>query len=86
MFSKSSIKSRQAHHLDFIVQLTTDIRYIAGMDNVIVDRFSRIEEATTFLYYFAITETEKPDKELASLRTSDTTLLLKDVCLTGINV
>ena len=35
---------RQLRHLDFISQFTSDIRHIAGKDNVVADALSRIEE------------------------------------------
>ena len=35
--------SRQIQHLDFISQLTTDIRHIKGVDNTAADALSRLE-------------------------------------------
>lgn len=35
---------RQARHLDFIGQFTTDIQHVAGNNNVVADALSRIEE------------------------------------------
>ena len=37
---------RQVHHLDFISQLTTDIRHIAGQGNPVADALSRFETNT----------------------------------------
>lgn len=38
---------RQFRHLDYIGQFTTDIRHIAGSDNVVADTLSRIETINT---------------------------------------
>ena len=38
---------RQVHHLDFISQLTTDIRHIRGADNAVADALLRIEHCIT---------------------------------------
>lgn len=35
---------RQARHLDFIGQFTTDLRHISGKDNIVADTLSRVEE------------------------------------------
>ena len=44
MHTKSKRSSpRQARHLDFISQLTTDIRYTHGTDNPVADALSRVE-------------------------------------------
>lgn len=40
--SKSEKSSRQTRHLEFIAQFTTDIRHIAGKDNIVADSLSRL--------------------------------------------
>lgn len=44
---KINCSPRQYRHLDFISQFTSDIRHIAGRDNVVADTLSRIEELET---------------------------------------
>ena len=44
MNTKSERSSpRQAHHLNYISQFTTDIRYTQGMNNPVTDALSQIE-------------------------------------------
>jgi len=42
---------RQCRHLDYISQFTTDLRHIAGADNVVADALSRIEEVESLIDY-----------------------------------
>jgi cleavage and polyadenylation specificity factor subunit 1 len=44
LFTKSDRSPRQANHLDFISQFTSDIQYIPGKDNVVADYLSRPTE------------------------------------------
>ena len=37
---------RQFRHLDFIGQFTTDIQHVSGIENVVADTLSRIDEIT----------------------------------------
>jgi cleavage and polyadenylation specificity factor subunit 1 len=34
---------RQFNQLDFIIQFTTDIRFISGHDNIVADALSRVQ-------------------------------------------
>lgn len=44
MFTKAERSPRQANHLNFISQFTSDIQYVKGQDNVVADTLSRISE------------------------------------------
>ena len=55
---------RQFRHLDFISQFTTDIRHVAGEDNVVADALSRIEELAPTLDFEALAAAQVNDREL----------------------
>ena len=55
---------RQFHHLDFISQFTTDIRHVAGEDNMVADALSRIEGLAPTLDFEALAAAQVNDKEL----------------------
>ena len=51
MSTKSERSSpRQARHLDFIVQFTTDIRFTNGTNNLVADALSRVELESSSSY------------------------------------
>ncbi|KAK9885262.1 hypothetical protein WA026_010760 [Henosepilachna vigintioctopunctata] len=66
---------RQFRYLDFISQFTTDIRHIAGSDNVAADALSRIEELHTSVDYEALAKSQQTDDELANLIEHETSSL-----------
>lgn len=73
LFSKTDRNPRQARHLDYISQFTSDIRYVKGVDNVVADTLSRptidgVDFVTPGLEDLARSQTE--DQELLSLRNS----------------
>lgn len=62
---------RQARQLDFIGQFTTDIRHIAGKDNLMADLLSRIQPIhTEALDYKALADDQQTDNELRKFITS----------------
>ncbi|GFT08138.1 retrovirus-related Pol polyprotein from transposon opus [Trichonephila clavipes] len=70
---------RQIRYLEFISQFTTDIRYIAGSDNVVADTFSRISQIDLLNSndYSHLSEDQSSDLELQSLMGSATGLELR---------
>ncbi|CAB0020818.1 unnamed protein product [Nesidiocoris tenuis] len=77
---------RQLHHLDFIGQFTTDIRYVAGRDNVSADFLSRVSSVALAspVVHNTLAEAQLHDSELADLRSSSSTSLkLKEILLAG---
>jgi hypothetical protein len=58
---------RQCRHLDFICQFTTDIRHIAGSDNVVADALSRVEVEAS-IDYQALAASQEKDQQLRVLR------------------
>ncbi|GFU66947.1 transposon Tf2-11 polyprotein [Trichonephila clavipes] len=70
---------RQIRYLEFISQFTTDIRYIAGSDNVVADTFSRISQIDLLNSndYSRLSEDQSSDLELQSLMGSATGLELR---------
>ncbi|UYV70374.1 hypothetical protein LAZ67_7002762 [Cordylochernes scorpioides] len=64
---------RQCRHLDFIGQFTTDIRHIAGCENVPADFLSRVEPISHHQPYDpkSLAEAQAADQELQALLTSE---------------
>lgn len=58
---------RQIRHLDFISQFSTDIRHIAGVDNVCADFLSRINELSSAIDFEKIAQAQQDDDELRQL-------------------
>jgi len=76
---------RQYRHLDYIGQLTTDIRHISGAENVVADALSRVEELESSIDYRALAVAQEQDPELRELRQGTTSLQLKLVQIPGTN-
>lgn len=76
---------RQARHLDFIGQFTTNIQHITGKDNVIADFLSRIESIGTEIDFHLIAKHQENDIELQTAHT-DTSLKLKKIKIPNVNV
>ncbi|UYV64928.1 hypothetical protein LAZ67_3002470 [Cordylochernes scorpioides] len=64
---------RQCRHLDFIGQFTTDIRHIAGCENVPADFLSRVEPISHHQPYDpkSLAEAQAVDQELQALLASE---------------
>lgn len=75
---------RQLRQLDYIGQFITDIRHIAGKDNIVADTLSRIEEInnTDTLDYKQLAEQQSTDDELEMiLRNNKSALQIKKITL-----
>jgi cleavage and polyadenylation specificity factor subunit 1 len=68
---------RQFNHLDFIAQLTTDIRHIFEQDNAVADALSRVESVTAPPSHDALAASQDGDNELQTLLGSSTGLRLE---------
>lgn len=75
---------RQIRQLDFIAQFSTNIKHIAGKDNVVADSLSRIESISlpVIVSLEDLATRQKDDEELKSLF-SDTSLKLQRLILSG---
>lgn len=77
---------RQARHLDYVGQFTTDIRHVSGKDNVIADFLSRIEanatENVNTIDYDKIASAQIDCEELEIAR-NDTSLDIKQLTMPG---
>ncbi|KAJ8710566.1 hypothetical protein PYW08_009081 [Mythimna loreyi] len=83
---RSNCTPRQFRYLDYIGQFTTDIRYIAGKDNVVADTLSRIDEIQLPLDYQSLAKEQQTDTELQTLLRDGSSLKLKKVQLPGANI
>jgi cleavage and polyadenylation specificity factor subunit 1 len=72
--------------LDFVAQLTTDIRHISGQDNIVADALSRVESVTAPPSYNALATAQGGDNELRTLLRSPTALLLEKLPVSGTTV
>lgn len=72
---------RQFRYLDFISQFSTDIRFVAGKDNIVADTLSRIEELSTPLDYHRLAQAQETDVELQTLLVDGSSLQLQKVFL-----
>ena len=72
---------RQARHLEYISQYSTDIRYVAGADNAVADALSRaaIEEIWLGVDYRKMAELQQQDPETTAYRTAVTALRWEEV-------
>jgi hypothetical protein len=57
---------RQCRHLDYVSQFTTDIRNVSGVDNLVVDALSRLEEVESALDYQALAVAQQQTRSSVS--------------------
>ena len=72
---------RQARHLEYISQYSTDIRYVAGADNTVADALSRaaIEEIRIGVDFSRMAVLQKQDPETTAYRTAITDLKWEEI-------
>lgn len=75
--------SRQARHLEFIDQFTTDIRHIAGKDNVVAVALSRIEAIHKAIDQEVLADSQEADEEMQKYVKGDNALKLIKVPISG---
>lgn len=78
---RENCSPRQFRYLDYISQFTTDIRFIAGKDNVVADTLSRINEIQLPLDYQSLAQEQQDDAELQDLLKNGSSLTLEKVKL-----
>jgi len=74
---------RQFRHLDFIGQFSTDIRHIAGPENIIADTLSRVETMQSIINYEALVKSQEEDQELKTYLHQEKGLQLIPVKIPG---
>lgn len=76
---------RQIRQLDFISQVTTDIIYLRGQENIAADALSRISaiECPIIITTEELTEKQQQDKELQEILKGKTSLKLRQFTLIG---
>jgi len=74
---------RQFRHLDYIGQFTTDIRHVAGPENITADALSRIEAIHSAMDYQALAKSQQEDQELAAYLHNEKGLQLTQVKIPG---
>lgn len=82
-FSKprQNCSPRQFRYFDFISQYTTDIKFVAGKDNVVADTLSRINEINLPIDYQSLASEQETDAELKDLIHNGSSLKLKKIRL-----
>ena len=72
---------RQARHLEYISQYSTDIRHIAGAENAVADALSRaaVEEVRMGVDFARMAELQQSDPETRQYRTAITNLRWEDI-------
>ena len=72
---------RQARHLEYISQYSTDIRYVAGTDNAVADDLSRaaIDEIRLGVDFSKMAELQRQDPETRAYKTAVTALKWKEI-------
>ncbi|CAH2226312.1 jg18630 [Pararge aegeria aegeria] len=83
---KQNCSPRQFRHLDYISQVTTDIRHISGKDNVVADTLSRVEKLDAPICLTDLANSQNKDQELAQYLTGETFLRLKKINFPGSRV
>ena len=78
---------RRRRKLEFIAQFTSDIRHVAGADNVVADTLSRIEAISpgnSFIDFDAMASAQETDSDLQRVRNAtDTLLQLQQIPVAG---
>jgi cleavage and polyadenylation specificity factor subunit 1 len=77
---------RQLNYLDFVAQITTDIKHISGQYNVVADALSRVESVTAPPSYYSLAAAEDGNDEIRTFLGSTTALRLEKLPITGTTV
>ena len=74
---------RQARHLKYISQYSTDIRHVAGAENTVADALTRaaIEEVRIGVDFGRMADLQQQDGEIQAYRTAVTALRWEDITL-----
>ncbi|KAL0893731.1 hypothetical protein ABMA27_013877 [Loxostege sticticalis] len=80
---KNNCSPRQFRHLDYIAQFSTDIRHIAGKDNVVADTLSRVEELQKPIDLEELAKSQTSDPELEQILHGSTSLHLEKKTIPG---
>ena len=77
---------RQIHHLDYILQFTTDIQYVTGSSNPVADALSRTELSaiisqpqSTVIDFQQLATAQQEDSQLQQLTQGSSSLSLKPI-------
>lgn len=83
---KNNCSPRQYRYLDYIAQFSTDIRHIAGKDNVVADTLSRVEELQSPVDLAVIAEAQTSDPELAEYMGENSSLRIEKLTVPGSHI
>ena len=85
-FDKAS--PRQLRQLDFISQISTNIVYIKGIDNIVADALSRIHtiDMPTIISSQQLHDSQQDDKELENLVQNSTSLNLQHLLIENYSI
>jgi cleavage and polyadenylation specificity factor subunit 1 len=74
---------RQFNHLDYISQLTADIRLISEQRNVVAEALSRVEAISAPVSHDALASAQEADNEFRALLQEQTALRLEKLSIPG---
>lgn len=86
MMKADKSSPRQARHLDFISQFSTEIRHISGKDNVVADALSRVDEISTPLDFLALAKAQEDDPESNEFLRRETALKIQRIPVPGTDI
>lgn len=87
-FKQDPLRSspRQARHLEFIGQFTTDIQHVSGKENMVADALSRVESIQKAINFEKLAESQKSYDELQQILQSNLALKLKEIPIPGTEI
>lgn len=77
---------RQIRHLDLIGQYSTDIRHIFGINNVVADTLSRVEEIVDPLNFELLAESQQQNEKLKTFLQRKSDLKLEKIKIPGTEI
>lgn len=74
---------RQARHLSYVGQFSTEIRHVAGRDNAVADALSRVEEIKKAVNMEDLARSQGEEEELQRIQKSENSLILESRPILG---
>jgi len=87
-FNQDPLRSspRQARHLEFIGQFSTNIQHISGKENITADTLSRVESIHEAVNFEQLAKSQKTDEELQEILQGNGALKIKEIPFPGTEI